>query len=1157
MTGSNRILVACVLALGLAAPAGAQLDDSALFSTQVPPNVIMLVDNSGSMHHIVWHPAYDPSVTPTCTNWTNTSQYFYTTNTTLTRCGNTRTIYVDPAVSPGSSTRWWGQYLNWYFSDAADAYASEIAALTNGIPSTCLGGSSFSLYRRSRVTAAQQILRDVICNVNQSGAVRFGIAKFRRGSDPEGGYVRVPANDYLDVNGDPNVYTLNGVSQSHGDHLDDAIDELTGEAWTPLSETLLHIYMYFMDRNSADRPYGQDGTTRFPEYEFSTSWTINNGGPYDDDASSDSDANNHPGTPPDHPVQWACQKNFVIILTDGEPTKDDFDLDAPDDVGFSDFGALIGDYIPGDETETGVTCTGCNETTLYLDDIARFMQETDFLPNETDFPEDQVIDVYTVGFTTTAFANDILSRTAVEGNGTFYTSNDAETLSQAIVDTVTDIVRKSQAFTAPTVPASRTSDDGKLYTSYFVPSRANAFWEGHLQSWTINLNGDVLDKFGVCALVDPDAGECNDGPFLASAVPHWDAADEVPAPASRNLFMSQLTASPGVSQKVAFNVANADATALGITAADVALYPSPVSGATTTAELSEMVVQNIRGCEFGTGTTSTTCVQRLSMLGDMFHSAPVVIPHPPGGSSIASYNTFSNTYRDRDRVMVVGANDGFFHIFHAGTYDSVTGTYDAGTGVEVAGFMPYAARQNAKQLPIDTNARDYYTVDGSPTVVDAWLYSSPTSNTRIASGVEWRTIAMSGLRQGGRSYFALDITDPSDVDYPDYMWEFPREDAPASITDYMGETWSKPVITRIRVQVGMDNNGGQGYERWVAIFGGGFDPNGDPNDTAAYSPTATAGRSITILDLKTGEIIARKQFDASATDAQADMLYAMPASPAVFDLDFDGYAELIYIGDLGGNVFKWVLEREDTFGEPIFVNDVVNGAGSASQPNLPLVRWFSAPVYDSGTAKYYKSFYNSLNGVIRTQKLWLVFGSGERSNLPFLGLTGTDQENNRLYSIKDVDPYDNSSLATITEASLDDLTGNTGCASLSNVGFYLRGEDGEKFVSELDILFFYVFAISYKPVPSTNPCESSGEVFLYAFRVYCGQNLFEDGGGNPVVKISLDEETFSDPTITVGADVEIKTGSPDGVGGPPKPPLKINDVNGPVYWRELRFGQDK
>ena len=33
-------------------------DDTALFSTAVPPNVVLILDNSGSMNHAVWQPAF-------------------------------------------------------------------------------------------------------------------------------------------------------------------------------------------------------------------------------------------------------------------------------------------------------------------------------------------------------------------------------------------------------------------------------------------------------------------------------------------------------------------------------------------------------------------------------------------------------------------------------------------------------------------------------------------------------------------------------------------------------------------------------------------------------------------------------------------------------------------------------------------------------------------------------------------------------------------------------------------------------------------------------------------------------------------------------------------------------------------------------------------
>ena len=154
------------------------------------------------------------------------------------------------------------------------------------------------------------------------------------------------------------------------------------------------------------------------------------------------------------PVQYECQKNFVVIITDGEPTKDDFDTtSASEDLGFGQFAQLIGDYNADGEVETGYT----DEGALYLDDIAKFMASNDF---DTTLTGDQTIDVYTIGFTTNGPANALLAKTATQGNGIFFTSNSAEELTVAITGAITNILEKAQSFTAATVPSARTTDGG-------------------------------------------------------------------------------------------------------------------------------------------------------------------------------------------------------------------------------------------------------------------------------------------------------------------------------------------------------------------------------------------------------------------------------------------------------------------------------------------------------------------------------------------------------------------------------------------------------------------------------------------------------------------------------------------------------------------------
>ena len=176
------------------------------------------------------------------------------------------------------------------------------------------------------------------------------------------------------------------------------------------------------------------------------------------------------------------------------------------------------------------------------------------------------------------------------------------------------------------------------------------------------------------------------------------------------------------------------------------------------------------------------------------------------------------------------------------------------------------------------------------------------------------------MRQGGNQYFALDLTDPAAASYPGYLWEFPREDAAASIAkQWIGQTWSEPVITKVRSpSTGTTRTRRSAGSRSSAAA---IDQTGDPNSAASTACHATAGRSITMVDIEDRHgSLAQKTFvdTPTATDPAAvtydpanperSMLYAIASTPGVFDVDFDGFADVIYVGDLGGNMWKWVIK---------------------------------------------------------------------------------------------------------------------------------------------------------------------------------------------------------------------------------------------------------
>src|SRR5262249_42664835 len=128
----------------------------------------------------------------------------------------------------------------------------------------------------------------------------------------------------------------------------------------------------------------------------------------------------------------------------------------------------------------------------------------------------------------------------------------------------------------------------------------------------------------------------------------------------------------------------------------------------------------------------------------------------------------------------------------------------------------------------------------------------------------------------------------------------------------LGQTWSRPIITRVRIKAGLGvgDHCGVGYdciEQWVAIFSAGYEPEGNPNaGTYVSDPNAVnykKPKGVFIVRLKDGSVLA--QLQPTATGTLSNMKYAMPAEPSVIDLDNDGFADVIYVGDTGGQMWKW------------------------------------------------------------------------------------------------------------------------------------------------------------------------------------------------------------------------------------------------------------
>jgi hypothetical protein len=215
--------------------------------------------------------------------------------------------------------------------------------------------------------------------------------------------------------------------------------------------------------------------------------------------------------------------------------------------------------------------------------------------------------------------------------------------------------------------------------------------------------------------------------------------------------------------------------------------------------------------------------------------------------------------QDRSRLLLVGAKDGALHAFRTNPEDPA----DPTNGTEAWAFIPFdvAQRLNVDRLAGQVQAYP----DGAPTLISA----------KVAG--EWRTILVSGEGNGGRSIYALDVTETieedGDVVGPTPLWSFSDPN--------MGRTYSKPAV--IRVKVG-------GVEQWLVVFASGSGFGVDVGDT------------VYAVDLTTGGLVWR--FDLNDTDTYIATDITAAETKDETGTAIDGYVDRLFFGDTKGRIWK-------------------------------------------------------------------------------------------------------------------------------------------------------------------------------------------------------------------------------------------------------------
>jgi type IV pilus assembly protein PilY1 len=354
-------------------------------------------------------------------------------------------------------------------------------------------------------------------------------------------------------------------------------------------------------------------------------------------------------------------------------------------------------------------------------------------------------------------------------------------------------------------------------------------------------------------------------------------------------------------------------------------------------------------------------VRQHKRLGDIYHSSPVIVGAPQFDTSDEAFNLFRQrpVVAQRPLTMFVGSNDGILHAFSVEESAAVSALnfphYDAGE--EMWGFIPPLLLDNLK----DNLTRHQFMMDGTPLVKNVYFHRALGDD---ATGQEYHTVLITGMREGGASYIALDVTD---VTHPQFLWQFNDVVGTESV---MGKTFAQVGVGQatFKDQDGNLKNGA------VAIIPGGVGElgpsgvggecsNGVTNQAARNGTGSGAqvfkslapqsdgssqdilhrgdvrcwkdvGRALYFVDIETGKLIKKIHRDSSGK-----LVFPSPlvSTPAVFSGDIGARASRAFVVDADGVIWRIDLTSDDQD------NTIVYSSDKSGDPDNG---WVAKPFHD-------------------------------------------------------------------------------------------------------------------------------------------------------------------------------------------------------------------
>ncbi len=672
---------------------------------------------------------------------------------------------------------------------------------------------------KSRLDIAKEAIKNVVIS---TPSVDFGLAVFNLNYPFEG-----------DRDGGRIVSGIRTMSPDVKDALLSTVDQLPASTNTPLCETLFEAYRYLsggpitFGHKDADYRFGSHNTYRANNPPYDTS--VENGGNYIS------------------PMKICPDIAYVVYITDGVPTVDSFANN--DIVALTATGEAEGDYtVYSDELLYSPSYLPALASYMYHNDMVKAL-DADGVDNR------QNVRTFTIGFSQGAEdAAPLLAETAKRGGGRYFAAKDSLALQQALTETLTSILSIDSTFTSPSIASNnfdRTQTFNSAYFAMFLPGKGPR-WSGNLKKLKVTSGGVLVDTAGENAIDD-------EGNIKDTACTIWSDCSSAAGgndgnkveQGGANAQLAKIT-----TRKIKINSGTGGALE-DFTVANVADGDKPALASymnTTEGEL-ENTFKWLYGFDVDNDMNMspfsvTSPHKRRDIMGDPLHSKPLAI-------------NFGTTAVNPDIRVILGTNQGLIHMFQ-----------DKGDTLdETWAILPYELLPNVTKLRdnLHSGGHTVYGMDSSPV---AYVESGDSGVTKA-----W---VFMGMRRGGHSYYAIDITRP---DAPSMMWTISADHS--DFAD-LGQTWSEPVITKI-----------PGHEGPVLIFGGGYDISYD-----ATPNSSPLGRAVYIVDAKTGKRLHVFSASGSGGTRIDGLTDSIPNAVAVLDSNGDGVSDRIYATDVGGNIWR-------------------------------------------------------------------------------------------------------------------------------------------------------------------------------------------------------------------------------------------------------------